>query len=73
MERLHDVDVARVLIGLIIAGVGFYYFLTNTLGLALPDGSARKLNATLPCPSVARWVTISFKSISLGLGAATFG
>ena len=37
MERLRDVDVARVLIGLIIAGVGFYYFLTNTLGLALPQ------------------------------------
>jgi ABC-type antimicrobial peptide transport system permease subunit len=37
VERLRDVDVARVLIGLIIAGVGFYYFLTNTLGLALPQ------------------------------------
>jgi len=36
MDRLHDIDVARVLIGLIIAGVGFYYFLTNTLGLPLP-------------------------------------
>ncbi len=37
MERLHDVDVGRVLIGLLVAGVGFYYFLTNTLGLALPQ------------------------------------
>jgi ABC-type antimicrobial peptide transport system permease subunit len=37
VERLRDVDVARVLIGLIIVGVGFYYFLTNTLGLALPQ------------------------------------
>ena len=37
MERLHDVDIARLLIGFIVAGVGFYYFLTNTLGLALPD------------------------------------
>ncbi len=37
MDRLHEVDVARVLIGLIIAAVGFYYFLTNTLGLALPE------------------------------------
>jgi hypothetical protein len=37
VERLRDVDVARVLIGLIVAGVGFYYFLTNTLGLSLPQ------------------------------------
>ena len=37
MERLHDIDVARVLIGLIVAGVGFYYFLTNTLGIPLPQ------------------------------------
>ncbi len=37
MDRLHNVDVGRVLIGLIVAGVGFYYFLTNTLGLALPE------------------------------------
>lgn len=37
MERLRDVDLARVLIGLIVAAVGFYYFLTNTLGLALPQ------------------------------------
>ncbi len=36
MERLRDIDVGRVLVGLIVAGVGFYYFLTNTLGLALP-------------------------------------
>lgn len=37
MERLRDVDVARVLVGLIILGVGFYYFLTKTLGIPLPD------------------------------------
>jgi hypothetical protein len=37
VERLRDVDVAKVLIGLIVAGVGFYYFLTNTLRLALPQ------------------------------------
>jgi ABC-type antimicrobial peptide transport system permease subunit len=36
-ERLRDVDVGMLLIGLIVAGVGFYYFLTNTLGLALPQ------------------------------------
>ena len=45
---------------------------STSLGLALPDGSARKLNVTRPGPSEARWVMISFKSISLFLTAAIF-
>lgn len=37
MERLRGIDVGGVLIGLIILGVGVYYLLTNTLGLAIPE------------------------------------
>jgi len=37
VERLRGIDVGGVLIGLIILGVGVYYLLTNTLGLAIPE------------------------------------
>lgn len=37
MDQLRGVDVGGVLIGLIIVGIGFYYFLTNTLGLPIPQ------------------------------------
>ena len=37
MERLRGLDVGGILIGLIILGVGIYYLLTNTLGLAIPE------------------------------------
>jgi uncharacterized membrane protein len=37
VERLRGIDVGGVLIGLIILGVGVYYFLTNTLGLPIPE------------------------------------
>jgi uncharacterized membrane protein len=37
VDRLRGVDVGGVLIGLIIVGVGIYYFLTNTLGLPIPQ------------------------------------
>ncbi len=37
MERLRGLDVGGILIGLIILGVGIYYLLTNTLGLAMPE------------------------------------
>lgn len=37
MERLRGLDVGGILFGLIILGVGVYYFLTNTLGLAMPE------------------------------------
>ena len=37
MDRLRQVDIGAILIGLIILGVGLYYLLSNTFGLALPD------------------------------------
>ncbi len=45
---------------------------STSAGFALPDGSALKLNATRPGPSTARWVTMSFKSISLPARSAIF-
>jgi uncharacterized membrane protein YdfJ with MMPL/SSD domain len=37
VDRLRSLDVGAVLIGLIILGVGVYYFLTQTLGLSIPE------------------------------------
>jgi hypothetical protein len=37
MDRLRRIDVGAIMIGLIILGVGTYYLLVKTFGLALPD------------------------------------
>jgi hypothetical protein len=37
VKRLRNLDLGGVLIGLIILGVGVYYFLDQTLGIALPE------------------------------------
>lgn len=37
MDRLRRVDVGGVIIGLVILGVGVYYFGQKTLGLSIPD------------------------------------
>jgi hypothetical protein len=37
VDRLRGVDAGGVLVGLIVMGIGFYYFLTNTLGLPIPQ------------------------------------
>ena len=36
MERLRGLDVGGLLIGLIILGVGVYYFVNQTLGIDIP-------------------------------------
>ena len=36
MERLRGLDVGGLLIGLVIVGVGVYYFMEQTLGIAIP-------------------------------------
>jgi hypothetical protein len=36
VDRWRGLDVGGFLFGLIILGVGVYYFLTNTLGLPIP-------------------------------------
>lgn len=37
MERLRNLDVGALILGLIILGIGVYYFLQRTLGLSMPD------------------------------------
>ena len=37
MDRLRNLDVGGVIVGLIILGVGLYYFGQKTLGLSIPD------------------------------------
>jgi hypothetical protein len=37
VDRLRNIDVGGVIIGLIILGVGLYYFGQKTLGLSIPD------------------------------------
>lgn len=37
MERLRNLDVGAIILGLIILGIGVYYFLQRTLGLSMPD------------------------------------
>jgi hypothetical protein len=37
MERLRQIDLGAIIIGALVLGVGVYYLLTNTFGLALPD------------------------------------
>jgi hypothetical protein len=37
MDRLRQVDLGAILIGLLILGVGVYYLLANTFGITLPD------------------------------------
>ncbi len=37
MDRLRRLDVAAILLGLIILGVGIYYTLVNVFGLALAE------------------------------------
>lgn len=37
MDKLRRADIGRVIVGLIIVGVGVYYLLVNTLGYAMPD------------------------------------
>lgn len=37
MEQLRQIDVGAIILGVLILGVGIYYLLANTFGLALPD------------------------------------
>jgi len=37
VDRLRNLDVGGVIVGLIILGVGLYYFGQKTLGLSIPD------------------------------------
>ena len=37
MERLRGPNVGGLLIGLVILGVGIYYFVEQTLGIAIPE------------------------------------
>ncbi len=37
MERLRQIDLGAIIFGVLVLGVGIYYLLTNTFGLALPD------------------------------------
>jgi cell wall-active antibiotic response 4TMS protein YvqF len=37
MDRLRRLDIGGVIFGVIILGVGVYYLLANTFGVALPE------------------------------------
>jgi hypothetical protein len=37
VERLRRTDIGAIILGVLILGVGVYYLLINTFGLALPD------------------------------------
>jgi hypothetical protein len=37
VERLRNLDLGGIIFGLVILGVGLYYFLERTLGLSVPD------------------------------------
>lgn len=37
MERLRNLDVGAIIFGLVVLGVGLYYFLQRTLGLSMPE------------------------------------
>jgi hypothetical protein len=37
VDRLRKIDIGAIIFGVLVLGIGIYYLLVNTFGLALPD------------------------------------
>jgi hypothetical protein len=66
VDRLRNLDLGGVIIGLIILGVGLYYFGQKTLGLSIPDLDWDRI---WPLFVIALGIGIVFTNWARGKGA----